>query len=130
MLKLDTFQKLKNIWKIGPRCDFEPKRDQRLEPGAWTFGSRGPQGRPQVHARVKRKKGAAERKKYQERTSKACGKKVQRDLNTPVARGLANIRTTFGIESTSHLILSYMFYMLYVFCPCCGPHLLTMFNLA
>jgi len=73
----ETFQKLKQIRKIGPRCNFEPKRDKRVEPGWWTFGSRGPRGRPQVHARVKRKKGTAERKKNQERKSKACGKRYK-----------------------------------------------------
>ena len=77
MLKLGTVQKLKKIRKIGPRCDFEPKRGKRVELEWWTFGSRGPRGRPQVHARVKRKKGTAERKKNQERKSKACGKRYK-----------------------------------------------------
>ena len=46
VLKLGTFQKLQKFRKIGPRCDFEPKRGKRLELGWWTFGSRGPRGRP------------------------------------------------------------------------------------
>ena len=63
------------------------KSEQSKEPDANTprapaarsglSGAAAPRGRPQVHARVKRKKGTAERKKNQERKSKACGKRYK-----------------------------------------------------
>ena len=45
--------------------------------GGGLSGAAAPKGRSQVHARVKRKKGTAERKKNQERKSKACGKRYK-----------------------------------------------------
>ena len=55
--------------------------------GGGLSGAAAPRGRPQVRTRVIRKKGAAGRKKNQERKSKACGTRYKRDLNTQAARG-------------------------------------------
>ena len=66
MLKNVTFQKVQKIRKIGPRCDFEPKRGERLEPEWWTFGSRGPQGAA-PSTRTRQKKEGDGRKKEEPR---------------------------------------------------------------
>ena len=67
MLKFTTFQKHPKIKKTSQGAIFSRKRVRGSSPGGQFSGARAPRERPQVRARVKRKKGAAERKKKQER---------------------------------------------------------------
>ena len=41
MRKVSTFQAVQKIQKNGPRCDLEPIRDQRVEPGWWISVANG-----------------------------------------------------------------------------------------
>ena len=75
ILTFGMFPKVPKIKHIGPRCDFELKRDERLEPELWTFGSRGPQGAaPSTRTRQKKE---GERQK-ERRTKKERVRKVEK----------------------------------------------------
>ena len=76
--KLDTFQTVQKMKKNGPRYDFEPIRDQRVEPRWCTFASQGPQGAaPSTRTRQKKE---GERQK-ERRTKKERVRKVEKDTN-------------------------------------------------
>ena len=74
LVPLWRFKKSKSWAKMRPKGNLG---DKEWGPGGGLSGAVAPRGRPQVHARVKRKKGTAERKKNQERKSKACGKRYK-----------------------------------------------------
>ena len=64
--KNNAFQAVQQIQKNGPRCDLELIRDQRVEPGWWTFAIQGPQGAA-TSTRTRQKK---EGERQKERRSK------------------------------------------------------------
>ena len=75
MRKFATFQEVPKIEQISPRCDLEPIRGQRVEPGWWTFASQGPQGAA-TSTRTRQKK-EGERQK-ERRTKKERVRKVEK----------------------------------------------------
>ena len=74
LVPLWRFKKSKSWAKMRPKGNLG---DKEWGSGGGLSGAAAPRGRPQEHARVKRKKGTAERKKNQERKSKACGKRYK-----------------------------------------------------
>ena len=84
-----TFQKVPKIVKMSPRWDFDPKRAPRVEPGWWIF-CRPPESGPKYTHASKERRGAAERKKKQQRKKGYAERGNKRDLNTQAARGPAN----------------------------------------
>ena len=88
-----TFQAVPKSKKLAQGVILSRYGAKDWSSGGGLSGAAAPRGRPQVRTRVIRKKGAAERKKNQERKSKACGTRYKRDLNTQAARGPANFFT-------------------------------------
>ena len=69
------FQKVPKIEKMNPRCDFELKRVERVLLDGSIYGSQG-SGSRYTHA-SKERRGAAERKKKQERKKGYVGKRLK-----------------------------------------------------
>ena len=77
--------------KIDPRADWERKVAKGCRPTGWGQGPGGPQGAAPKYAHASKEgRGAAERKKKQERKKGYVEQGYKRDLNTLVARGPAN----------------------------------------
>ena len=68
---------------------------------------RPPGGGPKYAHASKERRGAAERKKNQERKSQESGKRHKRDLNTQAARGPANFWLPFSIKKVVDLSIDF-----------------------